>query len=483
MNILKKIWIYLIYWLILLPIFWLFYNAIWDIESRWLLLTISQIKNTLLLIITVTPISLFLWFLIAYYLTLYKIPFRKVIKYWYILSLILPAYIIALLYSDITYFVFWLKWLIFILILSTLPFSVISFRNAIKSQSQIYLSISQNLNISKYKYFFNIFIPILKPSIIFITFVIIAEIISEFGATYFLWNSTIMTWIYDTWFVWYKTNVAAQVSLFFYSIFIILLYFFKFKNIYNNPVNNINIIKKEIRFKYLISFLLFLPIILTFIIPIIIVLKWTYLSMNYFNIDWYFQSLNSTIIISFIVWTISVIISIFLSYIKNNTIFKILINIIYSIPWIILSIWILTITPFITWFFLNYITFIYWLVLKFLSLSYMTISNHINKINENLLLISRNLKKTTIWHFFNVDLPIINKSIILSFILIFIEIVKELPITLTLAPFWYKSLSMNIFFAINSERLYQTWPYILTIFIICLLLNIIMLNILWKIKK
>lgn len=457
-----------------MPLLWLFYNAFWEIDLKWFNLIIPQIKNTLLLILIVIPISITLWFIIAYLITLYKIPWRKFLKLWYLYSILLPAYVIAILYSELSVLLFSKVWLIFILILSTLPFCVISFRNWIKSQSQLFFWISKNLKVWKLTFLFKILIPLLKPTIIFTLFIIFAEIISEFWASYYLWVHTLMTWIHNVWFVWYKPTLASQLSLLYYSIFIIIIYFFKFKQIYQNPINNDNkIIKNEIKYKYLVSLFLFIPLIFTLIIPLFIIIKWTYLSYWKLNYDNFIWSILNTLSLAFLVWFLAVVISLLFSYIKNKNIINQLLALFYMIPWIIISVSILTITPFILWYLSNYLILIYWLLLKFLSLSYFNISNHFLKINENLLNISKQFKKSILWNFINVDFHLIKKSLILSFLLIFIEIIKELPITLTLAPFWFRSISMEIFFAINAERLYFSWPYILILFLLCFITTFI----------
>lgn len=470
----KSFALYLLYIIIILPLLWLVYNAYWDIEIRWLRLILPQIKNTLILIWTVVPISTILWFVIAYLITLYNIPWRKILKLWYLYSVLLPAYVISILYSELSVLLFSKIGLIFVLVLSTLPFSVISFRNWIKAQSQLFFWVSKNLKISKLTFLFKILIPLLKPTFIFTIFIIFAEVISEFWASYYLWVHTLMTWIYDLWFVWYKSVLSSQLSIIYYLIFLVIIFFLKFKNIYYNPVNSNNkIIKNDIRYKYLISIILFVPLIFTLIIPIIIILKWAYISYWKLNLDNFITSLTNTLTLSFLVRLLTTLISLLFSYIKIKNFINQLLAIFYMIPWVIISISILTITPFVSWYLYNYIILIYWLLLKFLSLAYFNISNHFLKINENLINISKQFKKTLLWNFVYVDFYLIKKSLILSFLLVFIEIIKELPITLTLAPFWFRSISMEIFFAINAERLYFSWFYILTLFLFCFVITFI----------
>jgi len=459
-----------------MPIIWLVFSSYGEFDFRWFQLILSQVKNTLLLIITVLPISLILWFLISYILVFYKIYLWKLIKVLYYWSLILPAYIIAILYSEYSNTIFSKTWLIFILILSTLPFSILAFRNWMKTVSNKYFLLAKNLWIKKYT-FFSIFLSLLKPTILFITFILLAEIISEFWATYLLWQQTIMTWIYDLWFVWYKKELWSQISILFYSVFILLIWIFKFKYIYTNPLNSDNKIKKEelpTLKRLLLTTIVLIPLIFTFFIPIYITLKWTYLSFYKMDFSQYVDILLNSLSIAFSVWIFAIMISLIINYFKENNLLKIIITILYMIPGVIISTWILTVSPFINWFIMNYITLTYALSLKFLALPHTLINTHYNTINKHLLNISKNLWKSTFWHFWYIDISILKKTIIAWFLIIFIEVIKELPITMTLSPFWYKTLSMNIFFAINSERLYYSWPYILSILLIWICITYLM---------
>ena len=52
-----------------------------------------------------------------------------------------------------------------------------------------------------------------------------------------------------------------------------------------------------------------------------------------------------------------------------------------------------------------------------------------------------------------VDLPIMNKSLIAAGLIIFVDIVKELPITLMLRPFNFETLSIRSYQLASDERL------------------------------
>ena len=65
-----------------------------------------------------------------------------------------------------------------------------------------------------------------------------------------------------------------------------------------------------------------------------------------------------------------------------------------------------------------------------------------------------------------VHMPIMKTTLITSFILVFVDIVKELPATLILRPFNFDTLAINIYELASSEQLsYIASPSLILIII------------------
>ncbi len=91
------------------------------------------------------------------------------------------------------------------------------------------------------------------------------------------------------------------------------------------------------------------------------------------------------------------------------------------------------------------------LVFKYFAVGYKQISNVYDIIGLQHTLTSYTLKKSKWKTLLSVDIPMIKRGLIAGFILSFIDIIKELPITLLLRPFNVQSLSTLIFTYINNE--------------------------------
>ena len=94
-------------------------------------------------------------------------------------------------------------------------------------------------------------------------------------------------------------------------------------------------------------------------------------------------------------------------------------------------------------------------LVRFLSVAFNPIESGLEKISEKIDYSALNLganKKTLL---FKIHLPMIVSSCLIAFLLIFIDILKELPITLILRPFNYNTLSVLTFEYASSEQLAQ----------------------------
>ena len=108
-------------------------------------------------------------------------------------------------------------------------------------------------------------------------------------------------------------------------------------------------------------------------------------------------------------------------------------------------------------------------LVRFLSVAFNPIESGLEKISEKIDYSALNLganKKTLL---FKIHLPMIISSCLIAFLLIFIDILKELPITLILRPFNYNTLSVLTFEYASSEQLAQAALPALLITIIGLL--------------
>jgi len=475
-EMLKKIVKTLLVLFFTLPIIMILFKSTGGFNSEWFSILLPSLLNTFKISLGSIIISFLIWIPSALLLWLYKIKYKKIFIWWFILWLIFPSYILALLYSDIFTFLYSDYWLMFILWLSTSPYIFLLVYSSITNISDKYILSWYSLWLSSFDIIRQIILPLLKPSIIIWTLVVLAETFSEFGATFLLWVNTVIVDVYTLWFSVNNYHTASQFWLILIIILILVFLFFNpYKNNlfkYNNKVSSINTIYFELssKWKVLAYFYLYSVILLLFIIPLIILTIWllkTYMVIDVINVV---KPLINTIILSFIsVFIITIFWYIILRLFRKNSFILNVFTSIYSIPWIIIWVSVLIISPFVQWYILAYIFLVLWIVLKFTPIFFNNLYWQYIKINPKLRKVWYSLGRSKLDYLQNIEIPLLYKWFLSWWILIFLEVIRELPITLLLKPFNFDTLATKIFVYAETEQIYLISVWIVLILIISII--------------
>ena len=100
------------------------------------------------------------------------------------------------------------------------------------------------------------------------------------------------------------------------------------------------------------------------------------------------------------------------------------------------------------------IIIIYAYSVRFLALSFGSIESSLSKVTPNMDAASRTLGMNSRKTLFKVHIPIIQKGVLASAILVFVDCMKELPMTLILRPFNFETLSTNVY-QFASDELFE----------------------------
>ena len=93
-------------------------------------------------------------------------------------------------------------------------------------------------------------------------------------------------------------------------------------------------------------------------------------------------------------------------------------------------------------------------VVRFLATSIYAIESGYAKIPANIDDAALLLNGSRLNLFFKVHFPLLRHFFFLSLIVVFIDIIKELPLSLILRPLGFETLSIRAFFYATDERLY-----------------------------
>ena len=506
------------------PILSLIFNVVLNYNSEWnIVLNIEiwdYLYNSICIIFFQSIFVAFFGVICAWIVTTYDFPLRRIIDLFLLLPLSIPPYVAAIAYGELfdysSYFqIFFrenvpilgdidllnirsLPGVIFIFSITLYPYVYIISRAAFSEISYTYSEIGKTLGLKQLSIFFKIFLPLAIFPIIGGIILSILESLNDFGTVQYYGVDTFTTGIYKTWVGLGDINMAAQISIFFlFFIFFILFlqkrFFSKEKiNLKTSSKKKINLLSSgKLKNIFLTSFC-FLPPTLGFFIPFIFLLSSSINALEVlFLKDTIINTFNTVFLalsVSFIIISLSLLIN-YSARIKEtriNLFFNKISSLGYAIPGSIIAIGILIPFTYFDNFFVNFfkinfnlninafftgsifiLCFAY--VVRFFTISQTNIESSFYRISKNIDDTARVLGKKPILILFNIHIPLMSLSILLSLVLIFIEIIKELSATLILRPFNFNTLAIQVYEYASEEKIIESSIPSLIIVVLCVI--------------
>jgi iron(III) transport system permease protein len=101
------------------------------------------------------------------------------------------------------------------------------------------------------------------------------------------------------------------------------------------------------------------------------------------------------------------------------------------------------------------VALIYAYAVRFLAVAYNPIESTSLKVNKTIPDSSRILGVGNVRTFFKIEFPLIRTGIASAFILVFIDVLKELPLTLILKPFHINTLAVKAYEYASDEMVME----------------------------
>ncbi len=492
--------------LLLSPVISVIISSFHNTYDLWIHLINTRLKhylyNTFMLMFGVCLTTFLIGVSLAWMVCRYNFYLKSLIEWALLLPLALPSYIVAYCYTDFFeysgivqtilrdlfnfsspseyYFpeIRSLGGAVFVISFVLYPYVYLITKVAFKSTPA---SLVEFAEISGKNIFYFVSLPLAKPAIVAGLSLVLMETISDFGTVDFFAVETVTLGIFNLWLGMNNLASASQLALVGFTFVVILLaleLYARKKQKYNDPkFNTHNFFNKKVsKSKNMMIFLIcIIPILLGFIIPVLILLE---NSINYFHLE-NFSELSKIAQNSFLISLITAIIIILLSLILTVSIkyqnfkgFNFLSTIAglgYAFPGIIIALGTLFFVSFIEkfinasfeFFTINvnliligsFFILIFAYISRFNAVSFGAINSGINRLPPNMLEASRSLGNPFWYSFRKIILPLLKPSILTAFILAFVDIIKELPITLLLRPFNFETLATYVYQYANDEML------------------------------
>lgn len=474
---------------ITIPIFIIFSSFLKVDAGIWSHLKIyvlpELILNTLKLICGVGLGTLLLGVPLAYINSFYDYPGRTFFSFLAILPMSIPAYIMAFVYValfDITgiwslaikdflglsFFLPSIRNLYGISLVLSLcfyPYVYLLSKNAFEGQGARALEVSQVMGLSKFKTFFKVILPLSRPWIFSGVLLALMETIADFGAVSIFNYTTFTTAIYRSWFGLFSLDSAQQLAAILISFVFLLMIFERLQEKKKSfaTIGRGSVRPSKIKLGWAKSALVILGSglisLMAFIIPFIMIAKWAFKVMSQDLDARYISFMWNSIEIAFLTVIVLLIFSFFMAYavrkypgVIAETI-KNLSSLGYAVPGSVLAVGVFIflstvenkLTPGQKILTSGLSALIIGLSIRFYSISLAPISNAFLRITDSHFHIMALSSNSKIKIFFKAIAPMIRPGVFTAALMVFVEVMKEMPITLMTRPFGKETLSIRIF--------------------------------------
>ena len=509
--------------LIVVPLFALFLSVFKvDLDNFYYLwdnLLIDYSLNTIYLVLLTSFFSLIFGIFPAWFISTSRFKGRKLYDILLYLPLAIPTYIMAFTYSDLLSYTgpiqsFTRKYvpeisnilnqdylqievLAIIMGLALYPYIYTACRISFSLVGSNYINLCRNLGMSQMKTFFRIVLPISRVAIFSGLFLVIMEVLNEYGAVRYFGVNTFTSGIFRSWNSMQDVDTASLLAV---SLFIIVVIFFflerftssKYQFNYSvntNQESNFSLTRSRLIIVHLICLT---PIIFGFLIPILFIINNVIGEFSGINfnklIDLIFNTLSVSIASALIIIIVGVLFQFFRKISKSRIVifFSDIISLTYALPGAVIGLsLIILVTSFPNLINSNVFIGSFFLLVYAYSIRHMAVGisplkssfeKHPSTYDDT----GTNLGLTPFKLFKKIHLPINKSAIIIAFLLCFIDIMKELPITLILRPFNFDTLAVQTYQYAIEEMIPKSAVYSLAIVMIGSILLIFLKNIINK---
>lgn len=487
MNI--KFWAILIALIILIPIVSIFFEiALGDyslLSHFFEYLFLRYIQGTFLVAVGVSALSLLIAVVSAWLIANYRFPLSNFFEYALMLPLAIPAYIFSFCYVGIMEFggyfhqIFGVRLefmniygAIFVLSVSLYPYIYMFAKTSFKTQSSVLFDVCKIYNLSQFK-IFKVAVKLSRPAIIGGSMLVLMETLSDYGTVAYYGVETFSAGIFKLWFDLgdsYSASVLAAMLM--AVVFIIMIFEHINKNSKGYSFNIHNVSKFTAKSELgglgkAFAFLWCLTIFcLAFLFPMIWLIYWSAATIGDFKIEFVTMTGNSLLmatISAILITSVSFFLVFSTRIIKNKKLNAFLLkttSLGYALPGASIGLCVMIVFGYIDRNFgthflsASFAVLIFGYVVRFLATSVYAVESGYAKIPSNMDDASLLLNRSKFTLFFKVHFPLLRHFFFLSLIVVFIDIVKELPLSLILRPLGFETLSIRAFFYATDERLY-----------------------------
>lgn len=441
----------------------------------------------------------------AWLVTMCRFPGSRVLEWALLLPMAVPAYVMAYVYTDLLQFVgpvqttlreltgwtrhdYWfpnirsLGGAVAMLTLVLYPYVYLLSRAAFLEQSVCVLEVSRTLGRGPYRSFFGVALPLARPAIVAGLALVLMEVLADFGTVQYFAVDTFTTGIYRTWFAMGQPVAAAQLASVLMLFVLVLMLMERWSR------GSAKFHHTTSRYRRLPSYRLrglrgaaalaacVLPLLLGFLVPAAALLDLALEDGDALLGAMFWTLATNSILLAALTSVLAVALAVVLAYglrLRPSPVLKGAVRIAsmgYAVPGSVIAIGVLipfarldnALDAFLVEHFgistglllsgtIAALVFAY--LVRFLAVSFNTIEASLGKIRPNMDQASRVLGQTPSGTLVKVHAPLMLGSLLTAGLLVFVDVMKELPATLIVRPFNFDTLAVRTYQLAADERL------------------------------
>ena len=466
------------------------------------------VGNSLVLMAGVGVLALVLGLAPAWLVSTYDFPARGAFEWGLVLPLAIPTYIIAYTYAGLFEYgaplhdalaavwpgaAIWRlraaimsrEGAMIMMALVLYPYVYVIARASFVRQSGTVLETARGLGRGPWDTFFRVALPMSRPAVVGGLTLVLMEVLNEYGAVKYFGVPTFTTGIFRAWFPLNDPNAAMRLSgilLLFVFTLIVLERVQRGRARFDDSARGYRPMERRKlggRGRWLVFSICAVPMTLGFLVPVLQLLTWAArvgpgalgvrfvgLTVNSFGLA-LVASLSAVLTALLIGYAVRLSPTPLLRLASRVAMLG------YSIPGAVIAVGVFI--PFV-WVDRRVDTFmraafdtptglllsgtlvalVFAYVVRFLAVALNPVESGFERVCGNLDETSRSLGVSPLKTLLKVDLPLLKGTLLSAALLVFVDVLKELPLTLILRPFNFDTLATRAFQLATDEQLAQS---------------------------
>lgn len=465
------------------------------------------IGNSLLLMVGVGAGTLVIGVGTAWLVTLCRFPGRWLFEWALLLPLAVPAYVIAYSYASLLDYAgpvqsllrdtfgwarqdYWFPQLrsiegaISMMTLVLYPYVYLLSRAAFLEQSACVLEVSRTLGCSPWRGFFRVALPLARPAVAAGVALALMEALNDFGAVQHFGVDTFTTGIYRTWLGMREPAAAAQLAailmLFIAGVFLLERWSRGRRGFAHSSTRYRPLPRHRLRGLRagLAIFACALPVLLGFVVPALNLGYGASITAGSWVDEHFLRYALNSFTLAAIAAVLAVVIAVLMAYalrLRRTAVAVAAVRVAslgYAIPGSVIAVGVMlplawidnTIDGWMRATFglstgLIFSGTIYAVIsaylVRFLALSFSTVEASLTKVTATMDYAARSLGHGPGATLRRVHMPMIRGSLLTGGLVVFVDVMKELPATLVLRPFNFDTLATRTYELASDELLHE----------------------------